>query len=105
TLETLRKTYPEQRLIAILELRSNTMQMGVHRKTLVPALKQADIACVVSNAEKGWALPEHQHPALNQFSGADDCLAYIRPLLRSNDVVIIMSNGNFDGLVNTLRDA
>jgi UDP-N-acetylmuramate: L-alanyl-gamma-D-glutamyl-meso-diaminopimelate ligase len=102
TLEALRKAYPEQRLIAILELRSNTMQMGVHQKTLVPALKQADIACVVSNAEKGWALPEHQHPALNQFGGAADCLAYIRPLLCSSDIVLIMSNGNFDGLVNTL---
>lgn len=102
TLKTLRKAYPERRLIALLELRSNTMQMGVHKQTLVPALHHADIACVVCNTEKDWALPQQQHPDLNQFEQTSECLAYIEPRLDSDDVVVVMSNGDFGGIVHTL---
>ena len=105
TLETLRKAYPEQRLIALLELRSNTMQMGVHRKTLVPALEQADIACVVSHAEDGWILDGAEHPNLRQFHKTDECLAYMLPRFDPEDVIVVMSNGNFDGIVTSLAQA
>jgi UDP-N-acetylmuramate: L-alanyl-gamma-D-glutamyl-meso-diaminopimelate ligase len=105
TLETLRKAYPEQRLIALLELRSNTMQMGVHQKTLVPALKQADIACVVNHAEGGSKLDGDEHPDLQQFYNTDECLAYLLPRLGPEDVIVVMSNGDFDGIVNSLTRA
>lgn len=102
TLETLRHIYPQKRLIALLELRSNTMQTGVHQKTLEPALETADIACVVSPPGKDQALTRGQHPCLHQFDGAMDCLNYIKPLLNESDLVVIMSNGNFGGLAKLL---
>jgi UDP-N-acetylmuramate: L-alanyl-gamma-D-glutamyl-meso-diaminopimelate ligase len=105
TLDTLRNTYPRQRLIALLELRSNTMQMGVHRETLVPALKQADIACVVKHQEDGWNLDGDEHPRLQQFHKTDECLAYMLPRLDPEDVIVVMSNGDFDGIVNSLSQA
>lgn len=102
TLDTLRKAYPGQRLVALLELRSNTMQMGVHAQTLSPALKQADIACVVNPADTGAALQGLEHPGLKQFSDTASCRDYIVPQLLNTDIVVVMSNGDFDGLVNTL---
>jgi UDP-N-acetylmuramate: L-alanyl-gamma-D-glutamyl-meso-diaminopimelate ligase len=105
TLETLRNIYPQKRLIALLELRSNTMQTGVHQQTLVPALETADIACVVSPPGKDQALMQGQHPALHQFDEAEDCLSYVQSLLNESDLVVVMSNGDFGGLVNKLADA
>ncbi len=102
TLETLRNIYPRKRLITLLELRSNTMQMGIHQQTLLPSLELADIACVVSPADKESALPEDQHPALHQFDQALDCLVYVQTLLHESDLVVVMSNGSFGGLVNKL---
>jgi len=105
TLETLRKAYPGQKLLAILELRSNTMQSGVHQHTLLPALANADVACVVSRADKDWALPTNQHPALLQLDSAAECLTYLRKHVCEDDIVVVMSNGNFDGLVKQLARA
>ena len=102
TLDTLRKAYPERRLVALLELRSNTMQMGVHAQTLGPALKQADVACVVNHSDEETVLRDHEHPALTQFSDTASCRDYIVPRLLDTDTVVIMSNGDFDGLVDTL---
>jgi UDP-N-acetylmuramate: L-alanyl-gamma-D-glutamyl-meso-diaminopimelate ligase len=102
TLDTLRKAHPEQRLIALLELRSNTMQAGVHQHTLSPALRQASIACVVNGSEKAWSIPKHKNMKLQQFRDTTEILTYIEPRLNSDDVVVVMSNGDFDGLINRL---
>jgi UDP-N-acetylmuramate: L-alanyl-gamma-D-glutamyl-meso-diaminopimelate ligase len=102
TLDTLRKTHPERRLIALLELRSNTMQAGVHQHTLAPALRQASIACVVNDSEKDWSILKHKNTKLQQFKETIECFTYIEARLNSDDVVVVMSNGDFDGLINRL---
>jgi len=102
TLDTLRKTYPERRLVALLELRSNTMQMGVHSQTLSPALKQADVACVVKHSDEDLVLQGDEHSALKQYSDTASCRDYILPRILDTDIVVVMSNGDFDGLVKTL---
>jgi len=102
TLDTLRKAYPERRLVALLELRSNTMQMGVHSQTLGPALRQADLTCLVNHSDEKTRLQGREHPALLQFSDTESCINYILPRLQETDIVVVMSNGDFDGLVTTL---
>lgn len=102
TLQTLRQAYPEKRLIAVLELRSNTMQMGIHSETLAPALSIADIACVVSPSHPDWKIAGQLAPRLYQFERTADCLDYIRPKLSPDDLLVVMSNGNFDGLIAQL---
>ena len=42
----LRNRIGSQRLIAVLELRSNTMRAGIHKHALAKALSGADLACV-----------------------------------------------------------
>ncbi len=102
TLATLRKAYAGKRIIALLELRSNTMQMGVHRDTLAPALSNADIACVVSKAHADWSLQKQPQQRLLQYSDSHECLTDIQQEITENDVVLVMSNGNFDGLIGEL---
>jgi len=102
TLDALRDAYPEKRLIALLELRSNTMKMGVHKHTLVPALEAADIACIVSREHQVWQLDDAHQGDVLQLQSSAECLQKIMPILRPDDLVVVMSNGSFDGLVNAL---
>ncbi len=45
------------RLVAVLEPRSNTMKLGVHRDQLAPALALADRAWFFNPPDLGWDLP------------------------------------------------
>ena len=56
TLEGLRAQVGDERIIAILEPRSNTMRMGVHRDTLAPALRDADRVLLHRPARMSFAL-------------------------------------------------
>ena len=81
------------------------MQMGIHSETLAPALSSADIACVVSTSHPDWEIAGQSAPRLRQFARATDCLEYIQPKLNQDDLVVVMSNGNFDGLITQLCTA
>jgi len=103
TLEALRKAYPQKRLLALLELRSNTMRMGIHKDTLAPALLAADIAVIVSDNDSMGRINTRAHPKLERAHNSAECLQFIEPMLDENDVVVVLSNGNFDDLVSKLR--
>jgi UDP-N-acetylmuramate: L-alanyl-gamma-D-glutamyl-meso-diaminopimelate ligase len=102
TLKALRRAYPQKRLLALLEMRSNTMRMGVHRETLAPALLPADIAIIVSEDDSQESIDTQAHPCLERVHSSAECLKRIEPILDKNDVVVVLSNGNFDGLVSKL---
>ncbi len=128
TLRALRESYlsqsaaaPAQRLIAVLEPRSNTLRRNVFQNELVDALALAD-QVVLSNVFQSDAIPEPErlHPqaitsALNTrgipaatLPDADAIVAHLTPTLRPNDIVAILSNGAFgniyDKLPKALRD-
>ena len=54
TLQGLRQRTAGGRTIAVLEPRSNTMRMGVHRDALAPALASADRAYLFRPADLRW---------------------------------------------------
>ena len=54
TLQGLRRHVPEGRIIAVLEPRSNTMRMGVHKDTLGGSLQTADLVFLYIPAEQDW---------------------------------------------------
>ena len=55
-LQALRSRIGNQRLIAVLELRSNTMKAGIHKDTLAGALAAADLVYVLEPSGLGWDL-------------------------------------------------
>jgi len=97
TLKALRATSPGKRLIAAVELRSNTMQMGVHHHELTEALQTADLAFVFQTAR-------HAQESLRDVSGIKIFNDYealetaLQATLTTNDQLVFMSNGSFDGL-------
>ena len=108
TLEGLRSRVNNQRIIALLEPRSNTMRMGVHRKTLAPALAQADEVILFQPAGLDWALDDILSaigPQARQFDSSEAIIDYVLKLAQPGDHILIMSNGGFDNIHQRLIDA
>ena len=115
TLRALRESYPERRLWAVLEPRSNTLRRNVFELDLVESLALADrvVLAAVFKSESIPA-PERLHPehvvaALTLrgipaalFADADAIVEAIAPQLRAGDVVAILSNGGFGNIYQKL---
>ena len=101
TLDGLRRRVGAARIIAVLEPRSNTMRMGVHRAALAPALAAADEVWIYAPADLGWDAGEVARPLGargHMAAGIDELAATLARSLHPGDNVLIMSNGGFGGL-------
>lgn len=107
TLEGLRAMVGNQHIVAVLEPRSNTMRMGVHRDSLAGALAAADRVLLFQPPKLGWDLREVSR-ALGAMAGCFDTVeAIVETLaaeLKSGDHVVIMSNGAFGGIHEKLLE-
>ncbi len=108
TLDGLRRRVGAGRIVAVLEPRSHTMRMGVHRDTLAPSLSGADEVWLYAPADLGWdvgavaaALGSRARVRSDIATLARDLAAAARP----GDHVLIMSNGGFGGLHGKLLAA
>jgi len=108
TVEGLRRRIGTGRLVAVLEPRSNTMKLGVHRHTLAPSLAGADAVWLYAPADLGWdasavtaALGDQAHA----IGDMETLLVQLTASLRAGDHVLIMSNGGFGGLHRRLLAA
>ncbi|HMK84609.1 MAG TPA: UDP-N-acetylmuramate:L-alanyl-gamma-D-glutamyl-meso-diaminopimelate ligase [Steroidobacteraceae bacterium] len=108
TLKALRARLPKARIVAVLEPRSNTMKLGVHRDQLAPALAQADSAWLLNSPDLGWDLPAALAAlgARAHFAGSVDALvAGLTAQSLPGDQLLVMSNGGFGGLHDKLLAA
>jgi UDP-N-acetylmuramate: L-alanyl-gamma-D-glutamyl-meso-diaminopimelate ligase len=111
TLRALRHGYPGCRLWAVFEPRSNTTRRAVFQQELPDALKLAD-GIFISQVARLDQLPEADRlnpeavvaaisesgrPAFYEPDVAH-ILERLVPLLKAQDVVVIFSNGGFDGI-------
>lgn len=97
TLEGLRARVGDARIIAVLEPRSNTMRMGVHRSTLGDALIAADVAMVFQPKGLDWSL-EEDLPHADVYTSVDDMVLALRDLALPGDHILFMSNGGFEDI-------
>jgi UDP-N-acetylmuramate: L-alanyl-gamma-D-glutamyl-meso-diaminopimelate ligase len=102
TLDGLRRRVgPAARIIAVLEPRSHTMRMGVHRDTLAPSLAGADQVWLYTPPDLGWDTGAVLAAFGPRGHSAGEVAALARELARASragDHVLIMSNGGFGGL-------
>jgi UDP-N-acetylmuramate: L-alanyl-gamma-D-glutamyl-meso-diaminopimelate ligase len=101
TLEGLRDKVGEEPIIAILEPRSNTMRMGVHRTTLAPSLAAADHILIYAPANLGWEVTEVADtlgPRCSVHSDLDSLINAAIALAAAKSHLLIMSNGAFGGI-------
>lgn len=101
TIDGLRRRVGSERIIAVLEPRSNTMRLGVHQGSLAAAFAGADEVWLYAPADLGWdagavvaALGQRGHRA-GDVGALASALA---DRLRAGDHALIMSNGGFGGL-------
>lgn len=118
TLLGLRHQHAGKRIWAIFEPRSNTTRRAVFQKTLPDALGLAD-GVVLAKVAKLEQIPENERlnpekvveaiatsgkPAFYEPE-VDHIIERLKPLVRENDIVVIFSNGGFDGIHGRLLTA
>lgn len=108
TLQGLRRRVGDARILLVLEPRSNTMRMGVHRDTLAASMQGADLIWMHEPPELDWSLAE-MSKALDVPVVVCDSVAAIvagvKQAARSGDHVLVMSNGGFGGIHQRLLDS
>ena len=111
TLQGLRKQLGSQRILAVIEPRSNTMKLGVMAARLPEALQEADLAFCFSGADGKHALGWNPNlilaPMGDRASAYDDLDKMIQAICscaEPGDSVLIMSNGSFGGIHQKLLD-
>jgi UDP-N-acetylmuramate: L-alanyl-gamma-D-glutamyl-meso-diaminopimelate ligase len=111
TLQAMRHRYSGHRIWAVFEPRSNTTRRAVFQQQLPDALRFAD-GVFISQVAKMEQIPEKDRlnpeavidaigsdgrPAFYE-KNADAIVARIVPMLQPKDVVVVFSNGGFDGI-------
>ena len=107
TLDGLRKQVGQERIIAIVEPRSNTMRLGVHTQTLAESLKNADLAIIYQPEAMGWDLSQLKKFANNIdiCKSLDEIITKLKFEARYGGHFVLMSNGSFGGIYQRLQDA
>jgi UDP-N-acetylmuramate: L-alanyl-gamma-D-glutamyl-meso-diaminopimelate ligase len=95
TLDGLRQKVGQQRIIAIVELGSYTMRVGVHKDSLLPALQQADEIIFYKPENFSWELGGTTTKPWVILMTADEVLASIVQRAKAGDHILIMSNRGF----------
>lgn len=115
TIEAARSRWPKRRLWAILEPRSNSMRRKVFQESLPKALALAD-RVVLGGVFRAQQLDDENRLApesvaqsvcqlgkdARAFAGAEAIAEYLSAEAQAGDLLLIMSNGSFDGLCEKL---
>jgi UDP-N-acetylmuramate: L-alanyl-gamma-D-glutamyl-meso-diaminopimelate ligase len=106
TLDGLRKQVGPERIIAIVEPRSNTMRLGMHTETLAKSLKQADLAIIYQPQYLDWDLSKLKNYAdnIDICLSLDEIIAKLKVEAHSGGHFVLMSNGSFGGIYQRLRE-
>src|SRR6267154_3094681 len=115
TIEAARNRWPGRRLWAVFEPRSNTMRRKVFENDLASSLATAD-ATVLGAVNRAALLDDAERLSPTRvlatvraagrkaegFESADEISEYLMQETQPGDVVLVMSNGSFDGLCGKL---
>ncbi len=105
TLDALRKRIGDKRIIAVIEPRSNTMRMGVHKNSLPSSLAEADLVISLVCADLDWDLGNALGPHGLLLPSVDAIVEHLERHSKEGDHIVIMSNGGFGGLSQKLVNA
>ena len=101
TLAGLKRQAGGGRLLVVLEPRSNTMRLGVHRADLAGSLADADAVWLYQPEDLAWDLSEVTGALAMPASVSadiDTLAASVAIYARAGDRLVVMSNGSFGGI-------
>jgi len=115
TIRAIRVKYPQRRLWALFEPRSNTTRRNVFQRELADSLALAD-GVFISRVHRLQELNEQERldpeaiverlrtcgKVAEYSASADEIVDRLTTNLRNNDVVAVFSNGKFDGIHDKL---
>lgn len=108
TLQGLRAQVGDQRIIAILEPRSNTMRMGIHAQQLNQALTQADRIFIYAGDDLGWQPQQvlgNLGQALKVSGNTNAIVDQVAAMAEAGDTILVMSNGGFANIHERILQA
>ena len=107
TIQALRQRVGQQTIIAVLEPRSNTMRMGIHKDQLATALSDANTVVLYQPTNLNWSLSQATNslPNVQVFDDIKTLIEHLVTITRSGDHILIMSNGSFENIHNRLLAA
>ena len=109
TIDAIKSKYTEHKIIAVVELRSNTMKKGCHGDVLGKSFNNADATFIYQPEALDWQ-PQtlNTRTRLRICENKEDLISNITGELElritKNSVIICMSNGGFDGIPDALRE-
>jgi UDP-N-acetylmuramate: L-alanyl-gamma-D-glutamyl-meso-diaminopimelate ligase len=118
TIEGIRQRYPDRRLWAVFEPRSNTSRRNIHQREYAASFVGADLA-TIREPEPHDKVPADQQlnvaaivGELNRQGITADSSADVAELVRrvglgarEGDLILVMSNGSFGGFIPSLMAA
>lgn len=111
TLQGLRASVGQEKIIAVIEPRSNTMKMGVHKEQLVQSTQAADLVYWYQPPGMKWDLEGVLNSASNHTNSAvccdqvTDIIDQVKDQAGPGSHVVIMSNGGFQGIHQQMAEA
>jgi UDP-N-acetylmuramate: L-alanyl-gamma-D-glutamyl-meso-diaminopimelate ligase len=109
TLSAVKKRYAQRKVWAFFEPRSATARRNVHQEDYVKAFDSADVVCIHSPFRSSELQEEQRFSSellaksieasgkvAQSFNSVADMLTFALPQIQENDVVVVMSNGEFD---------
>lgn len=108
TLEGLRKQVANERVVAVIEPRSNSMKLGAHREGLAESTAAADLALWYAPPQLGWDLAACVEQAPVATKVFQDIAELEQEILRQASAgthIVLMSNGGFSGIQQRLAAA
>ena len=106
TINALRgKVGKDQRILAVLEPRSNTMKMGVHKEEIAPSLTDAEAVFVYQPETIPWnvsVITEALSQPAKWSASIDELVEMIVEEAKPTDHILVMSNGAFGGIHNKI---
>jgi UDP-N-acetylmuramate: L-alanyl-gamma-D-glutamyl-meso-diaminopimelate ligase len=115
TIDGIRQRYPDRRLWAVFEPRSNTSRRNIHQAEYASAFDRADVV-TIRVPEPHDKVPVDQQLNVqtivkqlqergidaNALSDVDEMTRLVSSQARANDLILVMSNGSFGGFIPSL---
>lgn len=118
TLRSMRERFPNQRLLAVFEPRSATSRRKVFQTDYARAFAQADISFLAQPFDQS-KIADQDRFSTDQLiqdlrragkqaetgKNVDELIQKMVPIVRPKDVILVMSNGGFDGIYQRLFES